>query len=51
MDIAKQFLSKEELDKKTASGALPFFEITSDTLPLLINGYNVGKTLDEYHAK
>lgn len=51
MDIAKQFLSKDELDKKTAAGELPFFEITSDTLPLLINGYNVGKTLNEYHNK
>ena len=51
MDVAKQFLSKDELDIKTASGALPFFEIAPDTLPLLINGYNVGKTLNEYHAK
>jgi peptide deformylase len=36
MDIAKQFLSKDELDKKTVAGELPFFEITSDTLPLLM---------------
>ena len=51
MDIAKQFLSKDELDIKTAAGELPFFEIAPDTLPLLINGYNVGKTLNEYHTK
>jgi peptide deformylase len=51
MDIAKQFLSKDELDIKTAAGELPFFEIAPDTLPLLINGYIVGKTLNEYHTK
>lgn len=51
MDIAKQFLSKTELDKKIASGELPFFEIAPDTLPLLIDGYTIGKTLNEYHSK
>jgi peptide deformylase len=51
LDIAKQFLSKTELDKKIASGELPFFEIAADTLPLLINGYTIGKTLNEYHSK
>ena len=51
LDVAKQFLSKTELDKKIASGELPFFEIASDTLPLLINGYTIGKTLNEYHSK
>lgn len=51
LDIAKQFLPKAELDKKTESGQLPFFEIASDTLPLLINGYTIGKTLNEYHNK
>jgi len=51
LDIAKQFLSKTDLDKKIESGELPFFEIASDTLPLLINGYTIGKTLNEYHSK
>ena len=51
LDIAKQFLSKADLDKKIESGELPFFEIASDTLPLLINGYTIGKTLNEYHSK
>ena len=51
MDVAKQFLSKTELDKKIVSGELPFFEKASDTLPLLINGYIIGKTLNEYHSK
>jgi peptide deformylase len=51
LDIAKQFLSKADLDKKIESGKLPFFEIASDTLPLLINGYTIGKTLDEYHSR
>jgi peptide deformylase len=51
LDIAKQFLPKNELDQKIASGELPFFEIASDTLPLLINGYTIGKTLNEYKTK
>jgi len=51
LDIAKQFLPKAELDKKIKSGELPFFEITSDTLPLLIGDYTVGKSITEYHSK
>ena len=51
LDVAKQFLPKTVLDQKIASGELPFFETASDTLPLLINGYTIGKTLDEYNAK
>jgi peptide deformylase len=50
LDVAKQFLPKKELDQKIKSGELPFFEFASDTLPLLINGYTIGKTLDEYNA-
>jgi peptide deformylase len=51
MDIANQFLPKTELDQKIAAGELPFFEIASDTLPLLINGYTMGQTLGEYNSK
>ena len=51
LDIAKQFLPKAVLDKKNQSGELPFFEITSDTLPLLIGDYTVGKSITEYHSK
>lgn len=51
LDIAKQFLPKTELDKKIESGELPFFEIASDTLPLLIDGYTIGNTLSEYNTK
>ena len=51
LDIAKQFLPKAVLDKKIQSGELPFFEITSDTLPLLIGDYTVGKSITEYHSK
>lgn len=49
MDVAHQFVAKSELDQKTSTGELPFFEVTSDTLPLLLNGYVVGQTLDAYH--
>lgn len=48
LDHANHFLSKEELNKKIDSGALPFFELANDTLPLLIEGYQLGKPLEEY---
>ena len=51
LDIAKQFLSKPELDHRIKIGDVPFFETTSDTLPLLINGYTIGETLEQYHSK
>jgi peptide deformylase len=50
LDVAKQFLSKSELDQKTQTGEIPFFEPAADTLPLLINGYTIGETLDEFHS-
>jgi peptide deformylase len=50
LDVAKQFLSKSELDQKTQTGEIPFFEPAADTLPLLINGYTIGETLDEFHG-
>ena len=51
MDVANQFEPKTELDQKIAAGELPFFEIASDTLPLLINGYTIGQTLDDCSIK
>ncbi len=42
MDHAPHFLVKEELDKKLASGELPFFEAAQDTHPLFIEGYQLG---------
>jgi len=51
LDVAQHFLSKPELDHEIEIGKIPFFETTSDTLPLLIDGYKVGQTLDNYHTK
>ena len=51
LDVAKHFLSKTELDHEIEIGKIPFFETASDTLPLLISGYTVGQTLDEYNSK
>jgi peptide deformylase len=50
LDHANHFLSKEELNQQLDAGALPFFELTTDTLPLLIEGYKMGETLEEFHA-
>lgn len=48
LDHANHFLPKDELDQKLDAGELPFFELASDTLPLLIDGYQLGKTVEEY---
>ena len=51
LDHANHFLPKEELDAQLDAGELSFFEIASDTLPLLIEGYKVGETIEEYHQR
>lgn len=51
LDHAKHFLPKEVLDKKLDSGELPFFEVASDTLPMLIEGYQLGETIEEHHSR
>ena len=51
LDVAKHFLSKTELDLEIETKKTPFFETASDTLPLLINDYTVGETLEKYHSK
>jgi peptide deformylase len=50
LDVAKQFLPKTELDAKVGKGEIEYFGMASDSLPLLIQGYNLGETLDAYHA-
>lgn len=51
LDVAKDCLSKEELDLAIAAQKVPFFEAASPTLPLLIQGYTVGETLEQYKAR
>lgn len=51
LDHATQLETKAALDKKLDNGTLPFFEITDENLPLLIDGYQVGETLNEYHER
>ncbi len=51
VDHAHQFLGKAELDQKIEAGELPFFAPANHTLPLLIEGYQIGETLEEYHAR
>jgi len=51
LDHAKHLLPKEELDAQLESGKLPFFELASDTLPLLIEGYELGETIEEYYER
>lgn len=51
LDVAQEFLPKSELDHQIASGKIPFFDTAPDSLPLLIEGYVIGETLDEFHAR
>jgi len=51
LDVAKQYLSKTELDQEIEKGKIPFFDTAPDTLPLLINGYTIGETLESYYSK
>ncbi|MCJ8290384.1 MAG: peptide deformylase [Crocinitomicaceae bacterium] len=51
LDHANHFLPKEELNEKLDAGELAFFELANDTLPLLIDGYIVGETLEEFHSR
>jgi peptide deformylase len=48
LDYANHFLLKEELNQKLEKEELPFFEFANDTLPLLIDGYQLGKSIEEY---
>lgn len=48
LDHAHHFVAKDELSKKLDAGELPFFDSVSDTLPLLIEGYQLGKALEDY---
>ncbi len=51
IDVAQEFLPKSELDEKISTGAIPFFEKADASLPLLIDGYKIGETLDAFHAR
>ncbi|MFK7786836.1 MAG: peptide deformylase [Crocinitomicaceae bacterium] len=51
LDHAKHLLPREALSEQLDAGELPFFDVASDTLPLLIEGYVLGETIGEYHAK
>lgn len=51
LDHAHHFLPKAELDDKLDSGELPFFDAANDSLPLLIEGYDIGETIETYHSR
>ncbi|NEQ53912.1 MAG: peptide deformylase [Leptolyngbya sp. SIO3F4] len=51
LDHAHHLLPKAELDQQLETGAVPFFEPASDTLPLLIGDYHIGETLEAYRER
>ncbi|PKR79791.1 peptide deformylase [Brumimicrobium salinarum] len=48
IDYANHFLPKHVLDQKIKSGELPFFDDAHDSLPLLIEGYQLNTALTDY---
>jgi peptide deformylase len=51
LDKAHVFLSKQELDTKLDHHEVPFFERADASLPLLLDDYRVGETLEEYYHR
>jgi peptide deformylase len=51
LDVAKEYMAKPDLDYQIRIGKIPFFDIANDSLPLLIGGYKIGETLNDYHAR
>jgi len=51
LDVAKHFLAKPALDKKIASGELPFFDTASDSLPLLIKDFEINQSIEKFKRK
>jgi peptide deformylase len=51
LDKATTLLTKEELDQKLDAKELNFFERADARLPLLIDDYRVGETLEEFYAR
>lgn len=50
LDLSKQLLHRDILDAKIEEGELPFFEYVDETLPLLIEGYQLGSTIEGTRA-
>jgi len=51
LDKAQVFYGKEELDHKLDAKELAFFDRADQALPLLIDDYRVGETLEAYYER
>jgi peptide deformylase len=51
LDKARELLAKPELDEKLERQERPFFERAEPGLPLLLDDYRVGESLEEYYAR
>jgi peptide deformylase len=50
LDLSQQLLDRDVLDAKIEKGELPFFESVDETLPLLIEGYQLGSAIEGTRA-
>jgi peptide deformylase len=46
LDLSQQLLDRDVLNAKIEKGELPFFEFVDETLPLLIEGYQLGRAIE-----
>ena len=51
LDKAGIFLPSEELKEKLDRKELPFFERADNNLPLLLDDYRIGESLEEYYGR
>jgi len=51
LDKAKEYVEKEELDMKVQAKELAFFAPASDDLPVLIDDYKIGETLEDFYRR
>jgi len=51
VDFAKEFCEQEELEEKIKKGQVNRFERCEDSVPLLLNDYKIGDSLEEYYIK
>jgi peptide deformylase len=51
LDKARTLLPKAELDERLEKKELPFFEPVGEELPLLLDDYRIGETLEEFYSR
>lgn len=51
LDRAQEFYAKPELDQMLEAKTVPFFERADPSLPLLLEDYGVGESLEDFYSR